>query len=150
MTEENIPIAPDTTPINIAPPNFYIPVPATTPPIPTAAPYYAPYQGSRIDVQRFDSRDRQMIELDKCLRRLKKKCEKDNIIKELKERQYYKKPSEVKREKVKNAKRLMEKNRKKAELYTNGNNYYPKRKEKENGSRFGTNSTTRTNENVSI
>ena len=110
---------------------------------------YPPSQGTRIEIQKFDSRDRQMIELEKCLRRLKKKCEKDNIIKELKERQYYKKPSEVKREKVKNAKRLMEKNRKKAELYTNGSNYYPtKRKEKENGSRFGTNSTTRTNESA--
>jgi len=102
---------------------------------------YPPSQGNRIEVARFDNnRDRQMIELDKCLRRLKKKCEKDNIIKELRERQYYKKPSEVKREKIKNAKRLMEKNRKKAEFFYNNtytNNNYKGKKERENGSRFG-------------
>jgi len=139
---ENINITPETTPINITPPNIL----PNTPPVPiTPSNYYTPYQGSRIDVQRFDSRDRQLLELDKCLRRLKKKCEKDNTIKELKDRQYYKKPSEIKREKIKNAKRLMEKNRKKAELYNN-TSYFSKRKEKESGSRFGTNSTTRTNE----
>ena len=101
---------------------------------------YPPSQGTRIEIQKFDSRDRQMIELEKCLRRLKKKCEKDNIVKELKERQYYKKPSEVKREKVKNARRLMEKNRKKEEFYyaniDNNNNFYKRKKEIDNGSRF--------------
>jgi len=107
------------SPIPVVPPAPYIPV------------------SSKIDVLRFDSKDRQMIEIDKCLRRLKKKCEKDNILKELKERQYYRKPSEIKREKIKNAKRLMEKNRKKAELYTGNSNYYKGRKERENGSRLG-------------
>ena len=97
---------------------------------------YPPFQGLKIDVQKFDSRDRQLIELDKCLRRLKKKCEKENIIKELKERQYYRKPSEVKREKAKNARRLTEKNKQKTELY-NTNNYYKGKKERENGPRLG-------------
>ena len=99
-------------------------------------------QGLKIDVARFDGRDRQMIEIDKCLRRLKKKCEKENVIKELKERQYYRKPSEIKREKAKAAKRLMEKNRKKAEFYSNNNNNYYKRKESDNGPRFRPNATS--------
>ena len=105
-------------------------------------------QGTRIEIQKFDNRDRQMIELEKCLRRLKKKCEKDNIVKELKERQYYKKPSEVKREKIKNARRLMEKNRKKEESYyaniDNNSNFYKRKKEIDNGSRFRPNQTATT------
>ena len=102
------------------------------------------HQGAVIIVERFDSRDRQLIELDKCIRRLKKNCEKDNTLKELKERQYYKKPSELRREKMKNAKRLMEKNRKKAEFYNNNTSYFNKRKDKENGSRPGSYTSNRT------
>lgn len=122
--------------------NHYVPPVPTPPPTSTYQQQYKP-ESSKIEVLRFDNKDRQMIELDKCIRRLKKKCEKDNILKELKERQYYKKPSEVRREKAKNARRLMEKNRKKAELYNNGNgnSYYKGRKENTNGSRFGSDSS---------
>ena len=62
-------------------------------PIPVTYPSPLIFNETRIEVFKFDSRDRQMIELDKCIRRLKKKCEKDNTLKILKERQYFSKPS---------------------------------------------------------
>ena len=51
--------------------------------------------------------------LEKAMRVLKKKVQKEGIVKELKRRQYYMKPSEVKREKkkegIKNYKKKMAK-----------------------------------------
>ncbi len=43
--------------------------------------------------------------LDKALRRLKKKIEREGILKILKARKHYEKPSEVKRRKLRSAKR---------------------------------------------
>ena len=125
-----------------------VPVSGTIAQAPIPVTYPSPLNflnATRIEVFKFDSRDRQMIELDKCIRRLKKKCEKDNTLKILKERQYYKKPSELRREKMKAAIRLAEKNRKKTELYENSSYYYKGRKERENGPRFGSNTTVRFN-----
>ena len=90
------------------------------------------YQGLFIEIPQYNDRDRQMIELEKALKRLKKKIEKDNLIKLLRERQYYRKPSEIKREKKKIAQRLWEKRRKKEEfresMYSN-TKYAPKKRE---------------------
>ena len=51
--------------------------------------------------------------LEKAMRVLKKKVQKDGIVRELKERQYYRKPSEIKREAkkqgIKNVKKKMAK-----------------------------------------
>ena len=51
--------------------------------------------------------------LEKAMRVLKKKVQKEGIVRELKERQYYKKPSEIKREAkkqgIKNVKKRMAK-----------------------------------------
>ena len=51
--------------------------------------------------------------LEKAMRVLKKKVQKEGIVRELKERQYYRKPSEIKREKkkegIKNYKKKMAK-----------------------------------------
>ena len=51
--------------------------------------------------------------LEKAMRVLKKKVQKEGIVRELKERQYYRKPSEIKREAkkqgIKNVKKKMAK-----------------------------------------
>ena len=51
--------------------------------------------------------------VEKAMRGLKKKLQKDGLMKELKSRQYYRKPSEIKREKkkqgIKNYKKKMAK-----------------------------------------
>ena len=51
--------------------------------------------------------------LEKAMRVLKKKVQKEGIVRELKERQYYRKPSEIKREAkkqgIKNVKKRMAK-----------------------------------------
>ena len=51
--------------------------------------------------------------LEKALRVLKKKVQKSGLVKELREREYYQKPSEIKREKkkegIKNYKKKMKK-----------------------------------------
>ena len=49
--------------------------------------------------------------VDKALRRLKKKLDKEGTLKELRNRRYYEKPSEVKRRMAKRAKGRMRSNR---------------------------------------
>lgn len=44
-------------------------------------------------------------EFEKSLKTFEKKCNKDGFLKELRERKYFRKPSEVRREKVRQAKR---------------------------------------------
>ena len=79
--------------------------------------------GLRIEVRRMDSKESQMFEIDRCLRKLKKRCEKEGIFTTLRDRQHYRKPSEIRREKAKVARRLAERRRKKQEerdaLYEN-------------------------------
>ena len=53
--------------------------------------------------------------VEKAMRVLKKKLQKDGFMKELKERQYYRKPSEIKREKKKAGIANYKKNQKKKE-----------------------------------
>lgn len=49
---------------------------------------------------------------EKALSRFEKKCNKDGFIKEVRERQYFKKPSEKKREKIREYERKNRKKRK--------------------------------------
>jgi small subunit ribosomal protein S21 len=53
--------------------------------------------------------------LEQAMRVLKRKVQKEGLIKELRERQYYKKPSEVKQEKKKEAIKNWKKQQKKLE-----------------------------------
>ncbi|MFH0925300.1 MAG: 30S ribosomal protein S21 [bacterium] len=48
--------------------------------------------------------------IEKALKRFRLQCKKEGIIKMFKERQYYKKPSQKRREKIKNEKRAISKN----------------------------------------
>jgi len=79
--------------------------------------------GLRIEVRRMDSKESQMFEIDRCLRKLKKRCEKEGIFTILRDRQHYRKPSEIRREKAKVARRLAERRKKKQDerdaLYEN-------------------------------
>jgi len=72
-----------------------------------------PRDGLCIEVRRMDNRESQMFEIDRCLRKLKKNCEKDGIFNILRDRQYYRKPSVIRREKAKVARRLAERRKKK-------------------------------------
>ena len=53
--------------------------------------------------------------LEQAMRVLKRKVQKEGLIKELRERQYYKKPSEIKQEKKKEARKNWLKKQKKLE-----------------------------------
>ena len=53
--------------------------------------------------------------LEQAMRVLKRKVQKEGLIKELRERQYYKKPSEIKQEKKKEAIKNWKKKQKKLE-----------------------------------
>ena len=53
--------------------------------------------------------------LEQAMRVLKRKVQKEGIVKELRERQYYKKPSEIKQEKKKEAIKNWKKQQKKLE-----------------------------------
>ena len=53
--------------------------------------------------------------LEQAMRVLKRKVQKEGLIKELRERQYYKKPSEIKQEKKKEAIKNWKKQQKKLE-----------------------------------
>jgi len=53
--------------------------------------------------------------LEQAMRVLKRKVQKEGIVKELRERQYYKKPSEIKQEKKKQARKNWLKKQKKLE-----------------------------------
>jgi len=52
----------------------------------------------------FIPRDNTKEAFDKAMTAWKKKCQKDGFIQELKDRQYFKKPSEKKREKARKSK----------------------------------------------
>ena len=53
--------------------------------------------------------------LEQAMRVLKRKVQKEGIIKELRERQFYKKPSEIRQEKIKQARKNWIKKQKKLE-----------------------------------
>ena len=53
--------------------------------------------------------------LEQAMRVLKRKVQKEGIIKELRERQFYKKPSEIRQEKIKQARKNWLKKQKKLE-----------------------------------
>ena len=53
--------------------------------------------------------------LEQAMRVLKRKVQKEGIVKELRERQFYKKPSEIKQEKIKQARKNWLKKQKKLE-----------------------------------
>lgn len=54
-----------------------------------------------VEVRQCDNKEQQAIELDKAIKKLKKKVEREGITKILKESYYYRKPSETKREYIK-------------------------------------------------
>ena len=66
------------------------------------------FSAMKVDVRPSDTKEGQMIQVEKALKILKRKMEKDDILRTIKERRYYQKPSEKARE---YAKRLR-KNRK--------------------------------------
>ena len=53
--------------------------------------------------------------LEQAMRVLKRKVQKEGIVKELRERQFYKKPSEIRQEKIKQARKSWLKKQKKLE-----------------------------------
>ena len=53
--------------------------------------------------------------LEQAMRVLKKKVQKEGIVKELRDRQFYKKPSEIRQEKIKQARKNWLKKQKKLE-----------------------------------
>ena len=53
--------------------------------------------------------------LEQAMRVLKRKVQKEGIVKELRERQFYKKPSEIRQEKIKEARKNWIKKQKKLE-----------------------------------
>ena len=53
--------------------------------------------------------------LEQAMRVLKRKVQKEGIVKELRERQFYKKPSEIRQEKIKQARKNWIKKQKKLE-----------------------------------
>ena len=53
--------------------------------------------------------------LEQAMRVLKRKVQKEGIVKELRERQFYKKPSEIRQEKIKQARKNWLKKQKKLE-----------------------------------
>jgi len=61
--------------------------------------------GLKVDVRIGRNAEEQMFALEKALKVFKKKLEKDNILREYRDRMYYKKPSEVKRAKAKKARK---------------------------------------------
>ena len=53
--------------------------------------------------------------LEQAMRVLKRKVQKEGIVKELRDRQFYKKPSEIRQEKIKQARKIWLKKQKKLE-----------------------------------
>jgi small subunit ribosomal protein S21 len=98
--------------------------------------------GLRVEVRRMDNKESQMFEIDRCLRKLKKRCEKEGIISTLRDRQHYRKPSEIRREKAKVARRLAERRKKKQDerdaLYEN-TKFVPAKRFDERGVRINDN-----------
>ena len=66
----------------------------------------------KIEVRQFSKPEQQLESLEKALKIFKRKLEKDGILREVKERKYYSKPSEIQRLKEKEQRKN---NRKKKE-----------------------------------
>jgi len=62
------------------------------------------FTGMRVEVRPSDTKDGQMIQLEKALKIFKRKLEKDDVLRTIKERRYYTKPSALKRAEAKKAK----------------------------------------------
>jgi ribosomal protein S21 len=62
------------------------------------------FSGMRIEVRPSDTRDGQMIQLEKALKMFKRKLEKDDVLRTIKERRYFTKPSALKRAEAKRLK----------------------------------------------
>jgi ribosomal protein S21 len=87
-----------------------------------------------IIVKQFNNSDLQTQEIERCLKKLKKELERDGTFQELKDRQFHKKPSEIRREKDKLTRSLIERKKRKQEAWEEryGDIKFIKRKE-ENG-----------------
>ena len=70
-----------------------------------------------IVVKQFNNPELQSFELDKCLKRLKKELDKEGTLTYVKDRQFYKKPSEIRREKEKMVISLMKRRQRKKDLW---------------------------------
>jgi len=55
------------------------------------------FAGLQVEVRPAEGRDAQMFQLEKALKIFKKKLEKDNVLRIIKERRYFTKPSVIKR-----------------------------------------------------
>jgi len=62
------------------------------------------FDGLKVEVRPAEGRDAQMFQLEKAMKIFKKKLEKDNVLRIIKERRYYIKPSAKKREEAKKLK----------------------------------------------
>ena len=54
----------------------------------------------RIEIRQVNNKDKQMIELEKSLKKLKKKLDKEGVFKILRQKKYYIKPSEIRHQKL--------------------------------------------------
>ena len=61
--------------------------------------------GMRVEVRPAEGKEGQRLQLEKALKVLKRKLEKDGVLIEYRERRYYKKPSEINREYAKKLKK---------------------------------------------
>jgi len=59
------------------------------------------FTGIRVDVRPGNNKEEQMQNVEKAIKILKKKLEKDDVLRIIKERRYYTKPSALKREQAK-------------------------------------------------
>ena len=71
------------------------------------------FVGLRIEVRPAIGQDAQMFELEKALKVLKRKLEKDNVLRIIKERKYYIKPSQLEHTRINKIRRLNELKRRK-------------------------------------
>lgn len=62
------------------------------------------FAGMRVEVRPSDNKDGQMQNLEKAMKMFKRKLEKDDVLRVIKERRYYTKPSALKRAEAKKAK----------------------------------------------
>lgn len=82
-------------------------------PIPIKIPEVIRLQGFKIEVRRSANPDGQLQSLEKALKILKRKLEKDGVLREIKERKCFIKPSMIEHIRVGKIERLNELNRKK-------------------------------------
>jgi ribosomal protein S21 len=62
------------------------------------------FTGMRVEVRPSDNKDGQIRELEKAMKVFKKKLERDDVLRVVKERRYYTKPSALKRAEAKKLK----------------------------------------------